>query len=102
MRILPIGLLALVIGMPCFAQDRSYTQKVPGSEIRIDMVAIPGDTFLMGSPPQEKGRRADEGPQIRVRMDPFYMSKFEIDWQAYKEFSDGYARVQRIGYLALV
>ncbi|HWI11611.1 MAG TPA: formylglycine-generating enzyme family protein [Burkholderiaceae bacterium] len=32
------------------------------------MVKVPAGEFLMGSPAQEKGREADEGPQHRVRL----------------------------------
>ena len=37
------------------------------------MVAIPGGTFVMGSPEDEKGRNADEGPQHPVELKPFWM-----------------------------
>ena len=37
------------------------------------MVAIPGGTFLMGSPADEKGRNDDEGPQHPVTLKPFWM-----------------------------
>ena len=42
------------------------------------MVAIPGGTFLQGSPPQEHERQKDEGPQHRVTLSPFFMSKYEV------------------------
>jgi serine/threonine protein kinase len=36
-----------------------------GNGVTLDMVSIPGGTFMMGSPESEKERRDDEGPQHR-------------------------------------
>lgn len=50
-----------------------------------EMVAIPGGTFLMGSPESEEGRDSDEGPQRRVTIAPFAAGKFEVtfaEWDA--------------------
>jgi len=73
----------------CFkagAQDtnfKTYTQKIGGSPQVYDMVAIPGGEFSMGSPANEKGRRADEGPQHKVKIEPFWMGKTEVTWDIY-------------------
>jgi formylglycine-generating enzyme required for sulfatase activity len=47
------------------------------------MVAIPGGTYLMGSPAGEPGRGADEGPQHPVTVRPFWMGKCEVTWDEY-------------------
>lgn len=52
---------------------------------------------MMGSPTMEKGRKEDEGPQIRVRMEPFYIGKFEVTWAEFGEFLSGYSRIQGAG-----
>ncbi|MDQ6477775.1 SUMF1/EgtB/PvdO family nonheme iron enzyme [Dyadobacter sp. LHD-138] len=68
------------------AQDsnfKNYTQKIGGSSQVYDMVAIPGGEYQMGSPAAEKGRRADEGPQHKVKIDPFWMGKVEVAWDIY-------------------
>ncbi|HTR14844.1 MAG TPA: SUMF1/EgtB/PvdO family nonheme iron enzyme [Roseiarcus sp.] len=39
----------------------------------LDMVAIPGGEFIMGSPPYEPKRRANEGPQHVVKLNPFFL-----------------------------
>ena len=50
------------------------SHQLEGSEsISFEMVMIPGGTFLMGSPPEESGRREDEGPQFQVTLAPFYL-----------------------------
>jgi formylglycine-generating enzyme required for sulfatase activity len=69
---------AVFICLNAIAQDsnfKSYTQKIGGSPQVYDMVAIPGGEFTMGSPAAEKGRRADEGPQHKVKIEPFWMGK---------------------------
>jgi formylglycine-generating enzyme required for sulfatase activity len=51
-----------------------------------EMVVVPAGDFMMGSPPTEKGRMPDEGPQHRVTIArPFAVSKYDvtfIDWDA--------------------
>jgi formylglycine-generating enzyme required for sulfatase activity len=49
-------------------------------------VPIPGGEFLMGSPDNEKGRKPDEGPQHKVKIEPFWMGAFEITWNEYELF----------------
>ncbi len=49
------------------------------------MVAIPGGSFLMGSPCDEKGRRDNEEPQHEVNVPSFYLGKYAVtqaQWQA--------------------
>ncbi|QJW88062.1 formylglycine-generating enzyme family protein [Spirosoma taeanense] len=87
-----IGALALitVTQNQTWAQTtdfKSYTQTVPGSNETYEMVAIPGGTYLMGSPATEKGRKADEGPQHKVAIEPFYMGKYEVTWDLYDLFA---------------
>ncbi|MFD3000610.1 formylglycine-generating enzyme family protein [Pontibacter toksunensis] len=71
------------------SQQRSgepYTQEIPGTKLKFDMVAIPGGEFLMGSPASEKGREEDEGPQHPVKVDPFWMGKYEVTWDIFEPF----------------
>jgi formylglycine-generating enzyme required for sulfatase activity len=49
-----------------------------GNGISLEMVAIPGGRFLMGSPDSEKGRYDRESPQHSVTLQPFHMGKFTI------------------------
>jgi formylglycine-generating enzyme required for sulfatase activity len=65
------------------AAHKNYTETVPGSKVSFDMVAIPGGTFVMGSPPNEPGRGADEGPQHPVQVRPFWLGKCEVTWDEY-------------------
>ncbi len=63
-----------------------YTFKIPGTDVSIDMIPVPGGTFKFGSPDGEADRNADEGPQIDVVVDPMWVSKMETTWAHYKEF----------------
>jgi formylglycine-generating enzyme required for sulfatase activity/tRNA A-37 threonylcarbamoyl transferase component Bud32 len=60
-----------------------------GGGVMLEMVAIPGDTFLMGSPKTEKGRYDNESPQHTVRVAPFFMAKYPVtqaQWKAVAAF----------------
>src|SRR4051794_28952208 len=63
------------------ADFKPYTEKV--GEASFEMLPIPGGTFMMGSPESEKGRSADEGPQVKVQVGPFWMAKVETTWDLY-------------------
>lgn len=63
-----------------------YTVTVPGAEATFEMIPIPGGKFMMGSPNSEKGRRSDEGPQVEIVVEPFWMGKYEVTWAEYKPF----------------
>ena len=41
---------------------KAYELSIPGSTLKFKMVPIKGGSFTMGSPENEKGRDADEGP----------------------------------------
>jgi formylglycine-generating enzyme required for sulfatase activity len=64
-----------------------YFETIPGTNIKFEMAPIPGGTFTMGSPPAEPGRSADEGPERRVTIRPFWMGRFEVTWDEYDRFA---------------
>jgi formylglycine-generating enzyme required for sulfatase activity len=64
-------------------EQKNYTETIPDSKIPFDMIAVPGGTFLMGSPEGEKGRAAEEGPQHPVTVKPFWIGKCEVTWEEY-------------------
>jgi formylglycine-generating enzyme required for sulfatase activity len=63
-----------------------YTQELSGTDLKFDMLAIPGGEFMMGSPQNEALRRADEGPQHKVKISPFWIGKHEVTWDLYEPF----------------
>lgn len=63
-----------------------FTEHIPPTKIAFDMVLIPEGSFLMGSPDDEPNRKADEGPRRQVRLDSFYMAKYELTWEIFELF----------------
>ncbi len=55
-----------------------------GQGITLDMVLIPGGTFMMGSPNKESDRESDEGPQHPVTVAEFWMGKYPITQAQYQ------------------
>jgi len=59
---------------------KKYTETITtkeGSTLSLDMVLIPGGTFTMGTPAGEADRDENEGPQHKVKLDPFYLCTTE-------------------------
>ena len=63
-----------------------YTAKIPGTRISYEMIPIPAGRLVMGSPADEVGRKQDEGPQVPVRVDAFWIGKCEVTWGEYKQY----------------
>jgi len=61
-----------------------YFRENLGNGVTLDMVAIPGGTFLMGSPNSEEGRQDSESPQHSVTIAPFHMGKFAVTQAQYQ------------------
>ncbi len=74
-----------------------YTETVPDTKVEIPMVPIPvgekgySATFTMGSPKDEPGRKDDEGPQVKITVEPFWIGEFEVTWDTFDEFRAEYA-----------
>jgi formylglycine-generating enzyme required for sulfatase activity len=65
-------------------QARYFTEKL-AKGIALEMVYIPGGTFLMGAPKEEEGSRDNERPQHQVTIPPFFMGKYPVtqkQWRA--------------------
>ncbi len=71
-------------------QDRSGRSLPPRltNSLGMEMVLIPAGTpFTMGSPSEEKGRHADEGPLHEVVISrPFYLGAHEVTVADFREF----------------
>jgi formylglycine-generating enzyme required for sulfatase activity len=55
-----------------------------GNGVFLEMIAIPGGTFLMGSPENEAGRRDSESPQHQVTVPSFFMGKYQLTQAQYQ------------------
>ncbi len=72
---------------PSAESMKAYVETIPGTEVKFEMLPIPGGTFTMGSPPAEAKRGEDEGPQHPVQIAPFWMGKYEVTWEEYDNFA---------------
>jgi formylglycine-generating enzyme required for sulfatase activity len=68
------------------AEMKAYKGSIPKIGKSYDMTPIKGGSFLMGSPESENGRKPDEGPQVKVKIDPFWMGTYEVSWDQYMPF----------------
>jgi formylglycine-generating enzyme required for sulfatase activity len=52
-----------------------------------EMIAVPAGRFTIGSPPDEPGRREDEGPQAEIQiLRPFAVGRYEVTRRQYEAF----------------
>jgi formylglycine-generating enzyme required for sulfatase activity len=55
-----------------------------GDGVELEMVLIPGGTFLMGSPEDELEHHESESPQHEVTIKPFCMGKYPVTQEQWK------------------
>ena len=65
---------------------KNFTETVPGTSASINMIAITGGSFKMGSPENEPFHKADEAPQRNVTISPFFMAEVEVTWDQFWAF----------------
>src|SRR4028119_1326205 len=65
----------------CFTEDL-------GKGIALEMVLIPGGTFLMGSPADELERKSSEEPQHQVTLKLFFIGKYSVTQAQWKAVAD--------------
>jgi len=61
----------------------NYVEKIPGTSVTFEMVAIPGGTITIGSPKDQQGRKDNEKEPTTVTVKPFWMEKYEVSWQEF-------------------
>ncbi|QSV74142.1 MAG: SUMF1/EgtB/PvdO family nonheme iron enzyme [Aphanizomenon flos-aquae KM1D3_PB] len=75
------------------AQATGFIQDL-ANDTQLEMMLVPGGTFIMGSPPKELERRDNESPQHSVTVQPFFMGKYQVT-QAQWRFVAQLAQVNR-------
>ena len=79
--------LALANPTPAAEADfKNYTQTLPGSTVKFDMIAIPAGEILVGSPAKEPGRDPADQAQRKVQIKRFWLGKHEVTWDAFLPF----------------
>ena len=96
-------IISLFLFLSCFnfSQEKDFTnynQKIAGIDYGLEMVSINGGVFKMGSPNYEANRMADEGPVNTVKVDSFWIGKFEITWDLYHLFMGREIDEDQVGY----
>jgi len=89
-----LGCAALIWvgGSLAFAQDKPdpakpYVERIAGTDLKFEMMPIPGGTSTMGSSAGETKRAEDEGPTFTARIAPFWMAKCEVTWDEFEEYA---------------
>jgi formylglycine-generating enzyme required for sulfatase activity len=83
---------ALFIAQQGLAADETaskfdnYVEKIPGGTLSFEMVAVPGGEITVGSPADEPGRDKNDLPQKKVTVKPFWMGKYEVQWELFLPF----------------
>ncbi|MEG4999529.1 formylglycine-generating enzyme family protein [Microcoleus sp. B4-D4] len=83
------------------SRSKSFSLFFPedlGNGIVLEMVYIPGGTFMMGSPKKEEGRHHSQSPQHQVTVPAFLAGKYPItqaQWQAVMGNNPSYFRGEK-------
>jgi eukaryotic-like serine/threonine-protein kinase len=56
-----------------------------GEDVILELVEIPGGEFTIGSPKEEEGRIPTEGPQRSVKLPSFWIGKYEVTQEQWRE-----------------
>jgi len=95
--IYPIILCCSLFILNCKNKDKhgEITEKITVSNTSApaDMVYIPGGNFIMGS--DAEYAQSNEGPEIQVKIDPFFMDETEVTNAEYSKF------VKETGYITI-
>ena len=77
----------LFLTQKSISQDfKVYEQVIPNTTVKFNMMPIPAGEFILGSPETEKGHEADESPQVKVKIEPFWMGETEVTYDEYQLF----------------
>ena len=78
-------LLLLSVASPALGQqEKTYTQKIPGTTVAFTMVSIPGGKFTLGSKSILADK--DEGPPTEIELSSYWMAEHEVtfaEWDVY-------------------
>ena len=65
-------------------ESAKYFTEDLGNGVTLEMVEIPGETFIMGSPENKAGRNSTESPQHQVTVPSFFIGKYQLTQAQYQ------------------
>ncbi|MEW4455298.1 formylglycine-generating enzyme family protein [Bremerella sp. JC817] len=72
-----------------------YEITIPGTDVKLKMVPVPGGTLKLGSPESEAGHTDAEAPEVDVEIEPFWMAEHETTWKQYKPYMELYQQFKK-------
>jgi formylglycine-generating enzyme required for sulfatase activity len=67
-----------------YQRTAQYFREDLGNDIQLDMMLIPGGTFIMGSPKKEEDSTDSERPQHEVTIEPFWLGQYQVTQAQWK------------------
>ena len=81
-----LGFLFLISQLALSQDFKAFEQEIPNTTVKFKMMPIPAGEFMLGSPENEQGHEADESPQVKVKIAPFWMGATEVTYDEYQLF----------------
>lgn len=79
--------LFIILSEHIIAQDfKAYEQTIQNTSVKFKMMPIPAGEFILGSPASEQGHEPDESPQVKVKIEAFWMGAYEVTYDEYQLF----------------
>ncbi len=78
--------LYLMLNQILIVAQSNYTENIPGTKMGIDMVYVKGGSFEMGLPTSHEWYEAQEGVPQTVRVDAFWIGKYELTFDQFVVF----------------
>lgn len=78
--------ITLVNAQPAKDISKPFIQKIPNNPVSFTMVPIPGGSFSMGAPANDKSAKINEQPSKRITISPFWMGKYEVTHDEFQIF----------------
>jgi len=78
-------LILFLLASPAMGQkEKTYSQKIPGTEMAFTLVAVPGGKFTLGS--KSILADSDESPTVEIELSPYWIGEHEVtfaEWDAF-------------------
>ncbi len=79
--------LFIILSEHIIAQDfKAYEQTIQNTSVKFKMMPIPAGEFMLGSSASEQGHEVDESPQVKVKIEAFWMGAYEVTYDEYQLF----------------